>query len=123
MLVLTRKTNQRVLVGDDITVVVLDSVQGQVKLGIDAPKDTPVHREEVAEQIKAQGEVRLKPIEHAVCSARDAIQRQIALCGGYDLEVCEAFEEMLADERDKLSDRIQSIVYEVDDEEVWSEPE
>lgn len=114
MLVLTRNKGQRVLVGDDITVVVLDVANGQAKLGIEAPEDTPVHREEVAERIKAQGEVRLKSIEHALRSARDAIQRQIALCGGFDLEVCEAFEEMLADEHDKLSDRIVTVMNELE---------
>lgn len=49
MLVLTRKTNERILIGDDISVEVLRSVDGKVRLGISAPRDVAVDREETRE--------------------------------------------------------------------------
>ncbi len=56
MLALTRKKGDSVFIGDDIEVVIL-SVQGeQVKLGFIAPKNVPIHRKEVYEQIKAENE-------------------------------------------------------------------
>ena len=51
MLVLTRKTNESITIGHDIRVMVLDIRGGQVRLGIDAPKETPVNRTEVFESI------------------------------------------------------------------------
>lgn len=52
MLVLTRNTSEKILIGDDIEVVVLSTTSGQVKLGIRAPKDVPVHREEIYQRIQ-----------------------------------------------------------------------
>lgn len=54
MLILTRRLNETVIIGDDITVTVLGTKGGQVRLGINAPKDIAVHREEVYERIKAE---------------------------------------------------------------------
>lgn len=52
MLILSRNCNQKVIIGDDIEVVVL-GVQGrQVRLGINAPKDCTIHREEIYQKIK-----------------------------------------------------------------------
>jgi carbon storage regulator len=54
MLILTRRVGETVKIGDNITVTVL-AVKGlQVRIGIDAPKDVPVHREEIAERIKRE---------------------------------------------------------------------
>ena len=58
MLVLTRKVNESITIGSDITVTVVDIRGGQVRLGIEAPRDTSVHRTEiynaiVEENIKA----------------------------------------------------------------------
>jgi carbon storage regulator len=52
MLVLTRKLNESVIIGDDIAVTVLAIEGDQVRLGIAAPKNIPVHRQEVYEQIE-----------------------------------------------------------------------
>ncbi|GAB4348961.1 MAG: hypothetical protein Kow0099_31800 [Candidatus Abyssubacteria bacterium] len=52
MLVLTRKLNESVIIGDDIAVTVLAVEGDQVRLGITAPKNVSVHRQEVYEQIK-----------------------------------------------------------------------
>ncbi len=52
MLVLSRKRNEKIVIGDGITVTVLEVRGDQVQLGIDAPREIPVHRYEVFEQIK-----------------------------------------------------------------------
>lgn len=56
MLVLTRHTNESIKIGNDaeITVVVLGIKGNQVKLGIEARKDIPVHRTEIYERIKEE---------------------------------------------------------------------
>lgn len=51
MLVLTRRIEEVLVIGDDIEVVVLDSRGGQVRLGISAPKSTPVHRKEIYDRL------------------------------------------------------------------------
>jgi carbon storage regulator len=52
MLILTRRANEKLMVGDKITITVLGVNAGQVRIGVDAPKDIPVHREEIYERIK-----------------------------------------------------------------------
>lgn len=54
MLILTRRVGEKVMIGDDIVVMVGGVRDGQVRLAIEAPKDVPVHREEVYERIKAE---------------------------------------------------------------------
>jgi carbon storage regulator len=51
MLVLTRKVNQSIVIGNGIEVVVLEVRGEQVRLGIKAPRDVAVHRKEIYEQI------------------------------------------------------------------------
>ena len=52
MLILTRKESETIMVGDEITVTVLGVKGNQVRIGINAPKDMPVNREEVWQRIK-----------------------------------------------------------------------
>ena len=52
MLVLSRKKNETIVIKDDITITVVDIRGDKVRLGIDAPKDVPVHRREVYDAIK-----------------------------------------------------------------------
>ena len=54
MLVLTRKENESIMVGDDVEVKVLDLKENQVKLGIVAPRAVAVHRREVYLAIRAE---------------------------------------------------------------------
>jgi carbon storage regulator len=54
MLVLTRKPNQSIVIGDDIELTVIEVRGDQVRIGIEAPKSISVHRKEIYEQIKAQ---------------------------------------------------------------------
>ncbi len=51
MLVLTRKVNQSIIIGDDIEIVVLEVRGEQIRLGIKAPRNVVVHRKEIYEQI------------------------------------------------------------------------
>lgn len=55
MLVLTRKTNQAIVIGDNVRVVVISIERDQVKLGIEAPRSLAVHRSEVSEKIGEKG--------------------------------------------------------------------
>ncbi|MDG6882540.1 Carbon storage regulator [Phocoenobacter uteri] len=52
MLILTRKLGESLLIGDEVEVTVLSVRGSQVKLGIKAPKEVSVHREEIYKQIK-----------------------------------------------------------------------
>jgi len=54
MLILTRRVNEKLMVGDDVTVTVLSISGNQVRIGINAPRHVPVHREEIYEKVKRQ---------------------------------------------------------------------
>jgi carbon storage regulator len=57
MLVLSRKTNQSIMIGDEIEVTVLSVSGEKVRLGIKAPREVPVYRDEVYSEVRArQGE-------------------------------------------------------------------
>jgi carbon storage regulator len=58
MLILTRKVGQTIMIGGDVSVTVLGVNGNQVRVGVNAPKDVAVHREEVFERIKQE---RLQP--------------------------------------------------------------
>ena len=52
MLVLSRKRNESIIINDDITIVVVEIRGDKVRLGVEAPKEMPVHRNEVYEAIR-----------------------------------------------------------------------
>jgi carbon storage regulator len=54
MLILTRRVNEKLMVGDDVTVTVLSISGNQVRIGVAAPRHVPVHREEIYDKVKSQ---------------------------------------------------------------------
>lgn len=57
MLILTRKTGEKLMVGDDVEITVLGVKGNQVRVGVSAPKDVAVHREEVYIRIQNEREL------------------------------------------------------------------
>ena len=55
MLVLSRKKDEKIMIGDDVVVTIVDIRGDKVRLGFDAPKLVPVHRQEVYDAIKRDG--------------------------------------------------------------------
>lgn len=54
MLILTRRVGETIMIGDDVAVTVLGVKGNQVRVGVNAPKETSVHREEIYERIKRE---------------------------------------------------------------------
>ena len=67
MLALTRKKNEAIIIGGDIKITVIDIKDGKVRLGIEAPKDVNIHREELYIDIKNENE-----------SAKDNLENSLA---------------------------------------------
>jgi carbon storage regulator len=65
MLILTRRVGETVMIGNDVTVTILGVKGNQVRVGINAPKNVAVHREEIYERIKReqQGESHGEPVD------------------------------------------------------------
>ncbi|MDE2305537.1 MAG: carbon storage regulator CsrA [Gammaproteobacteria bacterium] len=74
MLILTRRVGETLMIGDEVTVTVLGVKGNQVRIGVNAPKDVAVHREEIFERIKreedgnsngalAEGSPSLRPVK------------------------------------------------------------
>ncbi len=56
MLILTRRVGESLIIGDDVVVNVLGVKGNQVRIGVDAPKNVSVHREEIYDRIQAEKE-------------------------------------------------------------------
>lgn len=54
MLILTRRIGETLVIGEDVTVTVLAVKGGQVRLGVNAPKEVPVHREEIFQRLQPE---------------------------------------------------------------------
>jgi carbon storage regulator len=66
MLVLTRRAGESVVIGDDIVITVLEARGDVIRLGINAPRDVQVHREEVYKELKAANRAAASPTDDAV---------------------------------------------------------
>jgi carbon storage regulator len=56
VLVITRKPNERICLGDDVTITVLDIVGSTVRLGIQAPSEVPIYRQEIWAAVKHENQ-------------------------------------------------------------------
>lgn len=63
MLILTRRVGETVIIGNEVTVTVLGVKGNQVRIGVNAPKDVSVHREEIYERIKREGDGEQRAVE------------------------------------------------------------
>ena len=65
MLILSRRSGESFIIGDNIRVTVLNARGNQVRLGIDAPKNTPVHREEIYQRMQQEASGQVAPADTA----------------------------------------------------------
>ena len=73
MLVLSRKKNESIIINDDITIVVVEIRGDKVRLGVEAPKEVPVHRNEVYEAIRRNQGPEQRTRRRAGCDQRGGI--------------------------------------------------
>ena len=66
MLVLTRKAGESVMIGDDVVITVLEARGDVIRLGIQAPKDVRVHREEIYRELQAANREAASPTDEIV---------------------------------------------------------
>ena len=74
MLVLTRRAGESVMIGDDVTITVLEARGDVIRLGIQAPRDVQVHREEVYRELQAANREAASPTEDAVVAVTKMLQ-------------------------------------------------
>ena len=73
MLILSRKINEKIMIGDDISISIIEIRGDQVRIGVDAPKNVKVFRQEVYDAIKAENKAAAesKPVLPAVDFGRN----------------------------------------------------
>jgi carbon storage regulator len=77
MLVLSRKKHERICIGNDVVVTVIEIHGNQVRLGVEAPKDTAVHRHEVVDKIRKQKQ---PTCQHEWLSAVNSVVKSGEVC-------------------------------------------
>lgn len=76
MLVLSRRVGESVVIGDDITLTVLEVRGDVVRIGIDAPRSVKVHRSELLAELATSNQSALAPAADTVASLADALRRR-----------------------------------------------
>ena len=75
MLILTRRVGESLMIGDDVTITVLGVKGNQVRIGVDAPKEVAVHREEILNRIEASMRLRISsPVSYTHLRAHETLR-------------------------------------------------
>lgn len=72
MLVLTRRPGESIIIGENIVITVIEIKGGQVRIGIDAPREVEVYREEIYEQVRQENLAAIANVD----AVRQAVQNQ-----------------------------------------------
>jgi len=75
MLVLTRRAGESVMIGDDVVITVLEARGDVIRLGIQAPRDVQVHREEVYRELQEANREAASPTEDAVAAVAKMLNK------------------------------------------------
>ncbi|BCJ43096.1 hypothetical protein GCM10010168_01620 [Actinoplanes ianthinogenes] len=75
MLVLTRRAGESVMIGDDVVITVLEARGDVIRLGIQAPRDVQVHREEVYRELQDANRAAASPTDDAVHAITQMLQK------------------------------------------------
>lgn len=76
MLVLSRKVGESIVIGDDVTITILEVRGDVIRVGIDAPRSVAVHRAELLQQLETSNREAASPSEGAVASLSDALRNR-----------------------------------------------
>jgi carbon storage regulator len=76
VLILSRKVGESIVIGDDVVVRIVEVRGDVVRLGIDAPRSTPVHREEVRRELEAANRSAASPSESTLKSLADLVRKE-----------------------------------------------
>jgi carbon storage regulator len=76
MLVLSRRTGESVVVGDNVTVTILEVRGDVVRVGIDAPRSIKVHRAELLAELASTNQAAASPTEETVASLAEALRKR-----------------------------------------------
>lgn len=77
MLILTRKKNQSIMIGDDIEIMISGIEEGKVKLGIKAPKNIEIHRKEIYEDIQQENKIAANTSKLDIKSLKNVFNKKL----------------------------------------------